>query len=172
MFKISREHIIKYANKFDEVYGLNNDSITENELKKKIKSQDCLTKDDFLKIGRWKSPRPIKYYESNSKSLIKKITTISFHTKHEKIKIEALTILKGCHYPLASVILHFKYPTLYPIIDFRALWSLWGMEHSITYTFELWWKYVEEIRKISKSCNLDCRTIDKALWKYSEEHQE
>jgi len=71
---------------------------------------------------------------------------------------------------VASVILHFKFPDRYPILDFRALWSL-DKEQPKYYTFDFWWDYVQEIRKLSEYLKIDIRTIDKALWYYSKENQ-
>ena len=146
------------------------DKQVEEVMKQKLAGQNYLTRDDFIKIGRWKSPRPTKYYESNSEALVKEISNIAFCTTNEELKIGILTLLKGCSYPVASVILHFKYPNHYPIIDFRALWSLRGIKPP-NYTYEFWQKYVDDTRSIAGQLKVDIRTLDKALWKYSEEHQ-
>lgn len=171
MINLSRQIIIDYAEKYDSKYRFKDDSKIEKEMKECLAERNYLTREDFIKIGRWKSPRPTKHYESNSDDLVREVSQIAFGTKNEEIKIGILTLLNGCHYPLASVLLHFKYPSLYPIIDFRALWSLRGTEQkSIRYSYNFWQEYVNEIRKISKDYDVDLRTIDKALWKYSEEN--
>jgi hypothetical protein len=172
MIKVFKSEFLSYAKKYDDNYIEKEDYKTEQELKRKLKNQTHLTRDDFIKIGLWKSKRPRKHYESpeNSNKFVREITGIAFHSKNEKVTIEALTLIHGCNYPLASVILHFKFPNRYPILDFRALWSL-GIKQPKKYTFDFWWNYTRKIRKLSKSLRLDIRTIDKALWWYSKEKQ-
>jgi len=171
MMNITMQSILEYSDKYAYEVGQSDDFSIETKMKSKLSGQPCLSRDDYITIGRWKSKRPTKHYENNTADYVREISEIAFHTGNEKIKIEILTLLNGCNYPLASVILHFKYPNLYPIIDFRAIWSLWGENPPTQYTFEYWWKYVEQIRAISQRFSLDLRTIDKALWQYSKENQ-
>lgn len=172
---VRSEKVIRlYAGRYDEFFSEIYDSEIERKLKEKLAKQDYITRDDFIRIGLWKSKRVQRHYKSpeNTDSLVREVSAFAFNSTHERIRIEALTLLKGCNYPMASVILHFKYPDLYTIIDFRALWSLWGTEKPPQYyKFDFWWKYVEEVRSISESLNLGIRTIDKALWCYSKENQ-
>ncbi len=171
MIERSKSVLVDYAQRYD--INASYDNKVETKLKKKLKTQNYLTRENFIEIGLWKSKRPRKHYESkvNSDKFVKELTSFAFRTKNERIKIEVLTLLNGCNYPLASVILHFKFPDHYSILDFRALWSLWGLEQPTKYNFELWWKYTQEVKKISKSLNIDIRTTDKALWRYSKENQ-
>jgi len=78
---------------------------------------------------------------------------------------EILGILNGVSWPTASVILHFFHADPYPIIDYRALWSI-SLEVPKQYTFDFWMRYVDFCRKLTESCSLDMRTRDRALWKY------
>ena len=73
-------------------------------------------------------------------------------------------------WPTASVILHFCDRGPYPILDFRAVWSV-GVPGVPKYTFSLWWEYTCFIREISDRTGLSMRTIDRALWQYSKERQ-
>ena len=77
-------------------------------------------------------------------------------------------VLKGVSWAVASVILHFAFPSKYAIWDFRVMESL-GWENR--YDFNSWQKYCKRIREISKKYNLSVRTVEKALWKYSKENQ-
>jgi hypothetical protein len=118
----------------------------------------------------WKSHRPKKHYESNDAGLIKETTELSFATEGEEERILKLIELKGVSWPVASAILHFAFPNKYPILDFRALWSL-GWEKPSAYSFKFWQKYCHEISQIAQQVNLSIRTVDKALWAYSKEKQ-
>lgn len=87
-----------------------------------------------------------------------------------RARIEALNLLDGVAWPTASVILHLFHSDPYPILDYRALWSL-SLEQPTQYNFPFWWGYVEFCRGIAESANVDMRTLDKALWQYSKENQ-
>lgn len=170
MLDIKKEKIDEYAKRYDESYDNTSVGFTEREIKQWLKNNRYLDKEKFVKIGLWKSKRPKKKYENNTDSLIKEITRFSFITKNEEARIKSLMVLNGVSYPLASVILHFAFPDKYPILDFRAIWSL-GWEKPKSYTFDFWQKYCGKIKEISKITGEDIRTIDKALWEYSKENQ-
>lgn len=90
MIRWSRENIIKYAQGYDNNYSERYSSQIEEKMKQKLKEQDYLTRNDFVEIGRWKSPRPSRYYEANSEDFVREVTAIAFNAQNEKIKIEAL----------------------------------------------------------------------------------
>jgi len=168
--KITKEKIREYAQKYDERYNGTDDEVVEKETKKWLRSHPFLDRDRFIKIGLWKSKRPKKKYESNDDLVVKEITRFSFSTNSEEARIKSLMVLNGVSYPLASVILHFAFPNKYPIMDFRAIWSL-GWQQPKYYTFDFWQNYCKEMRMISKKVGENIRTIDKALWEYSKENQ-
>lgn len=64
------------------------------------------------------------------------------------------------------MILHFFHKEPYPIIDFRALWSV-SLAVPPQYSFGFWWLYVNSCRNLSKRVNMDMRILDRALWQYS-----
>lgn len=168
MMNINRENILRYAARYDRDATLR-DKFVEGDTKNLLKRQRHLNKTDLIKIGLWKSKRPKRHYENNDDRAVKEITRFSFSAKSEQARIGALLALHGVSYPVASVILHFAFPNKYPILDFRVLWSLG--EQPSSYTFEFWQKYCARIREISQELKLPIRTIDKALWQYSKEHQ-
>lgn len=121
-------------------------------------------------MGRWKSPRVVKHLESNSDALVRKATSIALSVETEELRIGALTILRGVGWPMASVILQFCHEDPYPILDFRALWSL-SVDVPSVYTFPFWWAYTQHCRKLAEQAGVDMRTLDRALWQYSKENQ-
>jgi hypothetical protein len=171
MMEITRETIIKYAKEYDEHFEGTNDELVEKETKNWLKHNRYLTRDKFIKVGIWKSPRPKKRYESNRDSLVEEITRFSLATQCEEAKVKSLLILSGVGYPLASVILHFASPGRYPIMDFRVIESLGWQEQPKDYNFDFWQKYCKKIRDIAEETGKDIRTIDKALWEYSKREQ-
>lgn len=154
----------------------NYDEELEQRLKQQVQKRFAqgkvnLSKDIFLRIACWKTLRQRKNYESNSVSLVSEITGISFEGgRNERVRIEILTLLEGVNYPVASTLLHFAFPEQYPILDFRAIWSL-GMQRPSAYSFDFWWDFVKSMRSESTRLGISIRDLDKALWSFSKENQ-
>ena len=138
--------------------------------KSKIQKQGYLTKENLEELCKWKSPRSAGNMKRNSEEYINEITQVSFQAKNERTKIETLTALDGVGWPTASCILHLFSKEKYPILDFRALWSVNAKVPS-QYNFDFWWEYVLFTRKLSEKNNIDMRSLDRALWQYSKEKQ-
>lgn len=170
MMEITKESVSEYAQKYDQRSKGTADEIVEEEMKKWLASNRYLDRERFIKIGLWKSKRQKKNYERNDDVTVREITRFSFATTSEEARIKSLLVLNGVSYPVASVLLHFAFPSRYPILDFRALWSL-GWEQPKFYAFDFWQKYCNEMKGISTRIGESIRTIDKALWEYSKENQ-
>ena len=67
----------------------------------------------------------------------------------------------------ASTLLHFCDKRPYPILDYRALWSL-GYTEKPHYTMKFWLKYLAYVRELAEHLTQDIRTIDRALWQVLE----
>ena len=129
-----------------------------------------LERPEFLKICAWKSARTKSSCRRNSTHRIETLTRAAFATSDEALKISLLRLLDGVEWPTASTILHFCDARPYPILDYRALWSL-GQANPPSYTMELWLAYVAFTRDLADRLGLPIRTVDKALWQYSKERQ-
>jgi len=125
---------------------------------------------DFLKVCKWKTSRSQARCRENTPDEVAEITRIALSTSIEHLRIGVLRCLHGVGWPTASVLLHIAHRDPYPILDFRALWSL-GFDKPPVYSFALWWRYVETCRELARKQRIDMRTLDKALWQYSKEHQ-
>ncbi|UQN08815.1 hypothetical protein [Deinococcus sp. QL22] len=122
------------------------------------------------RLSRWKSPRSAPLIQRNDEAYVQEITRFALTTPLERARIEALTLLSGVAWPTASVILHLYHLERYPILDFRALWSVQAdLKHA--YDFGFWMAYVEFCRVQADEANVDMRTLDRALWQYSKEKQ-
>ena len=130
-----------------------------------------LKKEEFLKICAWKTPRSQTWCDQNEENVIKEVSSIAYETNSELVRIYTWTALKGVQWPTASVFLHFLFIDKYPILDFRALWSL-GETAPHEYSFLLWLKYVEACRDIAQKSKVTMRELDQALWKYSQINQD
>jgi hypothetical protein len=144
--------------------------IFQNDIGPAAHERGYLTQSDFLKTCEWKTPRSKSRCAKNTADLIREITQISFSASQEQLRIQVLTLLFGVGFPTASVILHFCSGKQYPILDFRALWSL-NIEKYKVDDFALWWSYTEHCRTLAKRNNISMRTLDRALWQYSKENQ-
>jgi len=135
----------------------------------RARKQGYLGHSDLVEICRWKTPRTGPQIISNTPDFVKAVTRASFSSKQEQLKVEVLLLLHGVAWPTASVLLHFCDKDEYPIIDFRALWTL-GYEESPKNDFSFWSAYTEYMRKLCRNTKHTMRTIDQALWQYSKEH--
>jgi len=129
-----------------------------------------LTRPEFLKLCAWKSPRSKPSCMKNRAAKIEIITRAALATPDEALKMNLLRMLDGVGWPTASTILHFCDVRPYPILDYRAVWSL-GFTQPPTYTTEFWLAYLAATRDLADRLGLSLRTVDKALWRYSKERQ-
>ena len=136
----------------------------------RIRARGYLRRDEFLRLCHWKSPRTQPRCEKNSADFVESVTGVALSVENEELRIRVLTLLHGVDWPTASVILHFGSRQKYPILDVRALWSV-GVEVPRPYGFELWWEYVRLTRNLARGQGVSMRTLDRALWQYSKEHQ-
>ena len=77
--------------------------------------------------------------------------------------MELLRLLDGVDWPTASTILHFGDEFEYPILDYRALWSL-GYEKPPRYTMEFWLAYLKFTRRLAGSVKT---TVRASTWRAS-----
>jgi len=129
-----------------------------------------LTRDEFRTLCDWKSPRSRPLTHSNPSDLVCIATATALEHSGEESKIGILRMLTGVSWPMASVILHFCDRRPYPILDYRALWSL-GHRKPPVYNFGFWLAYVEFTRALANNTGHTMRVIDRALWQYSREKQ-
>jgi len=163
--RFSMNELLKYSEEY--VYGEDSQVLAVG---KAARSRGWLSLDELAIIGRWKSPRIIAHIQKNKSSDVELITRLAFEVESESARVGVLQPLHGVGLPVASTLLHLCHADSYPIIDFRALWSL-GYENKPPYSLGLWFEYVETCRKIARKSGLGMRTVDRALWQYSNEHQ-
>ena len=162
-FRLTRVHNLaaRYA------YG---DDVAEG-IGEVVRPARSYTQAQFLELCRWKSVRTQPRCEENDAALVEAVTTVALTTPHEQLRIEVLTLLRGVSWPTASVLLHFGHRDPYPIVDYRALWSLGIDEPPARYDFPFWWAYVRTCRKLAADAGVSMRILDRALWQYSKENQ-
>jgi len=134
------------------------------------RTRGSLTRDEFLEITEWKTKRSKSRCRQNSESFVNEVTRCALTSTEPRLKIEVLRILDGVEWATASVILHFCDEQKWPILDFRAFWSV-RMPAPTSCDFALWESYVLYTRRLARELAVDMRTLDKALWSYSEANQ-
>lgn len=134
-----------------------------------VRARGFLTREEFLFVGTWKSPRIRSRLESNAVTHVEEATRVALNTKAEQLRTGVLMTLTGVAYPVASVFLHWFHEESYPILDFRALEAL-GIIEPRQYTELFWQSYVAHWRAVLKATGVDKRTLDRALWQWSKEH--
>lgn len=136
-----------------------------------VLNRGYLARSEFLALCAWKSPRSSALCRDNTAARIQGQSKAALASENEALKMELLLDLRGVGWPTASVILHFCDVRPYPILDYRALWSL-GFSKPPHYTMEFWLAYLDYTRRLAAKVGLPIRTVDKALWQYSKERQE
>jgi hypothetical protein len=136
----------------------------------RTRASGYLTKSDLLELGHWKAPRIGPKLARNTETLVNEATRVALSCQSEELRICALTTIFGVGWPMASVILHFCHTLPFPILDFRALWSLSVPKPSI-YSYKFWWAYTVFCRNLAKTHGISMRVLDRALWQYSKENQ-
>ncbi len=131
----------------------------------------------FERIYNWKASRSKNYLDKDNKELYLSVfKEISDLPDEEKINFFKKTTqrkkLPGIREPIASTILHFKFPDKFPIVDVRTVGTLRdkGLMGITTTRYN---EYRGEIIKIFKKCKEEftLREIDRALFTYSEEKE-
>jgi hypothetical protein len=142
-----------------------------------IKHQGFITKEQGIKILKWKSPRPLRHYELNSDNDFKEISKLSFESKDERVRMHVLTALNGVNYPAASAILMFYDKELYPIIDIRVWKQLYkaGLVDTNArgqgFKLKEWQRYLATIRELAGKLKLTPRQVEKRLFDIDKNEQ-
>jgi len=166
---LGRETVLRYASLYGQRVVGKQDQVDEAELRTWFVQHRFLDRHHFLKLGRWKSPRPIRWYEQNDADTVEVITRAAIASTDERRKMDLLRQLRGVDYRVASTILHFADPDRYMILDVRAKWSLgWDDRRD---SVELWIDYTHHVCALARLLNIPLRTLDMALWEFSKQNQ-
>ena len=132
------------ADKIDEIRRRYDDA-TDHEATaagRRARGRGYYTKPEFITVCRWKSPRISGRAAKNAPGAIHRQTCLAFRASDEEERMRSLIELAWVGIPVASTLLHFAFPRLYPIIDWRALESL-GQKRRSTYSIIFWLSYLD-----------------------------
>lgn len=165
---MDEEFIDKWSNIDVDEYEYNN---IIKLVKNDIETENTITESTFERIINWKSARSKGYTRKREYEEYKNTFTEILTTEN---KLEKLTDLYGIGVSIASTILHFIYPDVYPIIDFRTIEALQLLGHinkdvkmtDIRDAIKGYDSYRSIILEISKKVKRKLREVDKALFKF------
>ena len=123
---------------------------------------------ELRKMAQWKSHYLPSKIDNNPPGLIEDVTGEAFRLDNDWEKIKKLKNIEGVRESVASVILHLYDQERYPVLDRHALWSLTIDHRKVDYDEPFWKKYVKFCREKAKCHGVCMRTLDRALYKFSQ----
>jgi hypothetical protein len=105
----------------------------------------------------------------NTDSEIKDALRLAISARTERAAIAVLRGLDGVDVPVASAIMTAIKPKLYTVIDIRALQSL-GTRTTCR-SIDFYVAYLKYCRDLASQYKVKLRTLDRALWQWSNERQ-
>jgi hypothetical protein len=143
-----------------------------------VRRRGFFTKDEFMRMSRWKSPRPLRFYEANAEAEVINTSREVFAVACERRRIELLTSLKGVSVPVASAILTLTNPESYGVIDIRV-WQLLYRYGSVSvkpsgtnFSLDNWSDYLRKLRDWADEFGVGARNVEHTLFEYHKETQE
>jgi hypothetical protein len=124
--------------------------------------------EDFREICKWKSDRPGPSIRSNENEDVFEAVRLALDARTPRCAIAALDGLTGVGPRMASAILTAMVPDKYAMIDIRALHAL-GVSGSVDY-MALYPQDLEKCLSLRTKSGMDLRSVDHALWTWSEAH--
>lgn len=99
--------------------------------------------------------------------------TKELHIEDDVVKstLEQLVPSTGVGYPLASTILKFLRPDVFPIIDVRAYRALFGKKILYSqYSYDVYVKYCKRIYEVRQRFELPLDTVDEQLYMFDKKY--
>lgn len=166
----------KKIQKFDPAkdlleYEFNYNSVETKNLQTKMKENDQVCIADLRQISLWKLNRVLNVSDNTIEKLqnLAKNPKIAIDDRICKDAIDSLVSSEGIWYPMASAILKFIRPDVFPIIDVRAYRALTGKKiYRSMYTYEKYVEYTKNLTDIAKKRNRPLCEIDEQLYCYDE----
>lgn len=137
-----------------------------------LNGSENITENELRRVALWKLNRVLSVSEETLEKLNKlsKERDVTLRDPCVKEVIESLVNSQGIGFPMASAILKFVNPTIFPIIDVRAYRSLKGKKLlSASYTYEVYLEYAERLHELSKELGRPLKEIDEQLYCFDKE---
>ncbi|SIO67986.1 hypothetical protein SAMN05444172_4688 [Burkholderia sp. GAS332] len=143
------------------------------ELHARLNGSTTITEHDLRRVSLWKSDRVLCVSDETLANLNELSTVEGLTLTDNRVKdvIDDLVLSQGIGFPMASAILKFIKPTLFPIIDVRAYRALTGVQPSYsTYSYDKYISYAEKVTDVARKLNRPLREIDEQLYCYDKQH--
>lgn len=168
---------MKFNIKKDKLnYSFDYNTNETNSLKEifwEIRENKNLSINHLRRISLWKINRVLEV----SAELIEKLDylakdkSVSIYDDNVKKIIIDLTNSNGIGFPMASAILKFIRPDIFPIIDIRAYRAIFNKKlYYSQYSIDLYYDYVKEIYSIRDSLKLPLDKIDEQLYEFDKQY--
>jgi hypothetical protein len=138
-----------------------------------LNNSSAITENELRRVSLWKSNRVLSVPPATLGKLnaLATIPNISLKDPLVKDVIDQLVLAQGIGFPMASSILKFIRPDLFPIIDVRAYRALTGTKpYYGTYSYKKYIAYAEQLTDLARQLNRPLREIDEQLYCYDEKH--
>jgi hypothetical protein len=135
-----------------------------------IRTDRTMSRQEFLDVCSWKSPRAQKHARRNSAAAIRKTIMRVFSTRDEKERMRLLLSLHGVSIPTASAILTMIHPRRYGVIDIRV-WQLLSQLKAVSgkpggqnFTTRDWIDYLDVLRREAGRSHTSVRRLELTLF--------
>jgi hypothetical protein len=142
-------------------------------LHKKLNGATAITADDLRQVSLWKSDRTLNVSDETLAKLAKLSakTHVTIDDPIVKEVLEMLVDSQGIGLPMASSILKFINPKVFPIIDVRAYRARTGTKaRQSTYTIDNYMAYTKRLTAIAAEWNRPLREIDEQLYCFDKKY--
>ena len=129
-----------------------------------------ISRDEFLAMCRWKSPRALHHYRRNPEASVREASRRALATRSERRRIEHLIALDGVSVPVASAILTLLDPRRYGVLDIRAwqmLYAMRGVDANPAgrgFSVGQWLRYLETLRSHARRLRASARAVEYTLF--------
>jgi hypothetical protein len=126
---------------------------------------------EFLAMCRWKSPRAMRQYARNSAAAVRGALARTLRARSERVRVEALTALRGVSVPVASAILTLLDPRRYGVLDIRVWQLLYAMKavgwkpSGRGFTARDWEHYLLALRREAGRLGVSVRAVEYSLFR-------
>ena len=136
-----------------------------------------LTRAEMEAVCRWKSARAIHHVRSNTPAEVRAATREALRTRSERLRLAALTRLRGVSVPMASALLTLLHPRRYGVIDIRV----WQLMHRVGtvgtnaggagFSFDNWQQFLVAIRRMAARLGVTARDVERTLFSVHRKYQ-
>lgn len=143
------------------------------ELRERLNDNSEIDICDLRRIALWKINRVLDISDETIEKLSELASMKEVNIEGQCVEelIGELVKCPGVGFPMASSMLKFIKPDIFPIIDVRAYRALTGKKpHNYTYSYQLYVDYTRELEKIAKQLGRPLREIDERLYEFDKQY--